>query len=76
MESRHAIGIGGVRLGQDLDRHLAIELGIAGPIHFTHAAGAEKADYFMTAENRSGGQAQNQLNRMRKDSTGSRCIAA
>jgi hypothetical protein len=47
-----------VRLGQDFDRHLAIEPGIARPIHFAHATGAEQSDDFMRAENGSGRQAQ------------------
>ena len=52
---------------------MAIELGVVGEIHLAHAAGAEQADDFMSAEMRSGGQTQSEHNRMRKDDAGSRC---
>jgi hypothetical protein len=30
------------RLGEDLDRHVPVELGVARPVDFTHAAGAQR----------------------------------
>ncbi len=35
---------------QDLDRHLAVERGVLGPVHLTHAALAEQTDNFIVAE--------------------------
>ena len=47
LESCEAIGIVGERLRQDLDRDVASQLRIAGPIHFAHAARAEGRDDFV-----------------------------
>ncbi len=41
LESRQAIGIGGNRIGQDLERDIAVQFGIAGAIHLAHSAGAD-----------------------------------
>ena len=38
LESREAIGIGRERLRQNLYRDVALQLRVAGPIHFAHAA--------------------------------------
>jgi hypothetical protein len=35
--------IAGKSLGQDLQRHFALQPRVARPIHFSHAAGAERA---------------------------------
>ena len=43
LEPREAFGIGGERLGQDLDRDVALQVGVAGAIHLAHAAGADHA---------------------------------
>ncbi len=40
-EAGEAFGVFGKRLGQNLDRYLATELGVLGPIHRSHAALAE-----------------------------------
>ncbi len=36
--------------GQDLDRHLAIELRVPGPVHLAHSARAERGDDFVRSE--------------------------
>jgi hypothetical protein len=41
LEARHAVGIRGERRRQNLDRDIAIELGITGAINLAHAALAE-----------------------------------
>ena len=43
LEAGDALRIAGERLGQDLDRHVAIELRVARAIHFAHAAAVERA---------------------------------
>ncbi len=41
LEPGEALGVGGERLGQHLDRHLAVEPGVGGPVHLAHAALAQ-----------------------------------
>ena len=41
LEPRQPIGVGRERLGQHLQRHVAIELGVAGLIHLPHPAFAD-----------------------------------
>ena len=43
-EAGQPIRIGGKRTWQDLQGDVAIELGVAGPIHLAHTAGAKDAD--------------------------------
>jgi hypothetical protein len=38
LEASQPIGIGGKRLRQDLDRHVAPEPGVTGPVHLAHPA--------------------------------------
>ena len=38
LEAGEALGIGGHGLGQHLDRHVATQLRVFGPIHLPHAA--------------------------------------
>ena len=47
LEAREAIGIGGERVGQDLERDVAIQLRVARAIHLAHAAGAEQRNHFI-----------------------------
>jgi hypothetical protein len=47
LESGEPIGIGGERVGQDLDRHVAIQLRVAGFVDLAHAAGADSAGDFV-----------------------------
>ena len=41
LEPRQALGVARELVGQDLDRDLAAELGVASAIHLAHAADAE-----------------------------------
>ena len=50
LEARHAVGIGGKRLRQHLQRDLADQDRIGGPVHLPHAASTEQAEYFVRAE--------------------------
>ena len=50
LEAAQAIGVGGERGGQDLDRHVAPEPRIARAIDLAHAAGAERRDDLVRAE--------------------------
>ena len=52
LEARHALGIIGQRRGQQLQRDVAAERGIAGAIDLAHAAGAEQRDDLVRAEDR------------------------
>ena len=47
LEAREALGIGDERRGQDLDRDVAIELGVARTIHLAHSACPERAEDFV-----------------------------
>ena len=49
-ESREPIHIGGERLRQDLDRHVAVELRVVRAIDLTHAARAKRRTDFIGAE--------------------------
>jgi hypothetical protein len=42
IEAIAELGIGRETLGQNLERHDAIEAGVARTVHFAHAAGAER----------------------------------
>ena len=56
LESREAIGIIGERIRQDFDRDVAPQLRIAGPIHFTHGARADRPDDFVRTYATTGGE--------------------
>ena len=55
LEPREPIGVGGERLGQDLDRDVAIQLRVARAIDLAHAAGAEGRQDLVRAEAGAGG---------------------
>ena len=57
-ESREPFGITGEELGQDLERDVAIELGVPRPIHLAHAAYADLDRDFVDAEAGAGGKGQ------------------
>jgi hypothetical protein len=40
--------------GQDLQRDVAMELGVAGMVHLTHATGAERRQQFIGTQARAG----------------------
>ena len=47
LEARHARGIARKCFRQDLQRHLTIQLRVAGTIHFTHPARAKGREDFV-----------------------------
>ena len=50
LEASQGIGICGERLWQNLDRHVAIELGVPRPVDLPHAARAERRQDLVGAE--------------------------
>ena len=58
LETGEAIRIAGEGVRQDLQRDVAIQLGIARAIHLAHAAGAEGGEDFVRAEARAGVEGQ------------------
>jgi len=46
-EAHHAVGIGRERVGEDLDRDLAIEPRVTRAIHLAHPSRAERAHDFV-----------------------------
>ena len=42
LEAREPLGIARERVGQNLQRDVAVELGVAGPIDLAHPAGADR----------------------------------
>ena len=55
LKPREPLGVGGERLGQDLDRDVAIQLRVARAIDLAHAAGAERGQDLVRAEAGAGG---------------------
>ena len=55
-EARQALGVGAVELGEDLQRDVAVELGVARPVDLAHAAGAERRLDLVGAEAGAGGE--------------------
>jgi hypothetical protein len=56
LETRQPVGIVRDRVGEDLDRDLAAEVGIGRAPHLAHAAGADLGSHFIRAEPRARGQ--------------------
>ena len=54
LEARDPLLVLGEPFGQHLDRHFALELGVARPVHLAHAAGAERRDDLVGAESSAG----------------------
>ena len=50
LEPLEPVLIRGKGLGQDLDRHLTVELGVERPPHLTHPTGPDGAEDFVTTE--------------------------
>ncbi len=50
LEPAHSLGIGGKLLGQDLQRHVPVQLGIGGAVHLTHAPLANLLNDFVMAD--------------------------
>ena len=57
-EAREPLGVVRERLGQDLDRDVAVQLRIARSIDFAHAPTADGLDQGEDAEARAGGEGQ------------------
>ena len=57
-EPGQPIGIARERVGQDLDRDVAIQLGVARAIHLAHAAFADRRGDFVDAEAGAGSEGQ------------------
>ena len=55
LEAREPISVVRERLGQDLDRDVAIQLRVAGPINLPHAPFADAGDNFVDTETGTGG---------------------
>ncbi len=53
-EPRHTIGIRHELRGQQFQRHIAPQLGVARAIHFSHTARAQRGDDFVKSEFRAG----------------------
>ena len=58
LEAREPISVVRERLGQDLDRDVAIQLRVAGPEDLPHAAFADAGDHFVDTETGTGGKGQ------------------
>jgi hypothetical protein len=54
LEAREAVGVVRKGRGQDLQRDVAMELGVAGMVHLTHATGAERRQQFIGTQARAG----------------------
>jgi 1,6-anhydro-N-acetylmuramate kinase len=52
VESRATLGIRGQSVWEDLDGHVAPQLGIPRPIHLAHATGTETAGDFVRTDAR------------------------
>jgi hypothetical protein len=58
LEARKPISVVRERLGQDLDRDVAIQLRVAGPEDLAHAPFADTGDNFVDTETGTGGKGQ------------------
>jgi hypothetical protein len=56
LKSRETFGIGGERLGQDLDRHVALQPHVARAINLAHTAGADGRKDLVRSETIAGRQ--------------------
>jgi hypothetical protein len=55
LEAPQSIGIGGKRGGQHLDRHVALQPGVARAIHLAHSAGTDQMQDLVRTETIAGG---------------------
>jgi hypothetical protein len=56
LEARESLGVVRERVGEDLDRDVAVELGVVGAIDLAHPAFAQQRDDLIRAELRSGAE--------------------
>ena len=54
LETAQAVGVGGQRLGQDLDGDFAVEPGVVGAVDFAHSTRTKGCANFILPEDRSG----------------------
>src|SRR5207249_2597630 len=69
LEPRRAVGVERPRLRQDLDRHLAPELRVAGAVDLTHPAGTERGDNLVRSEAAAGCQRHQRVTGARRRSS-------
>jgi hypothetical protein len=50
LEAGEGVGVFGHALGQDLDRHVTVEPGVAGTVNLTHAPGPDRLQDLVRAE--------------------------
>ena len=56
LEPRQAVAIVGEMIRQDLDRDVALQPAVAGPVDLAHAAGAKRRDDFIWTDVCAGGE--------------------
>ncbi len=56
LEARQPVSVVRERLGEDLDRHIAPELGVARAIDLAHATRTDLGDNFIRAKTRPGSE--------------------
>ena len=54
LEARNALRIAAERVGKDLDRDVAPELGVARPVDFAHPTHSERGENFVRSEAHAG----------------------
>ena len=54
LETSQPLRVAGERVGQDLDRHLALQIRVGGLIDLAHAAGADRGGDLIRSKTRSG----------------------
>src|SRR5262249_9814171 len=57
LEPAETLRVGREGAREDLDRHVTAELGVAGPVHLAHAAGAERRDDLVVSQAAAGVEA-------------------
>jgi len=72
LEPRHAFGIRGERVRQDLDRDLAPERRVRRSVDLAHSAFADRRDDFVDAESGAGSESQIAVNYMAGTASGTR----
>ena len=56
LEAREAVGVSRERLGQGLERHVAVELGVAGTVDLAHPPGADEGGHVVVRQACADGQ--------------------
>src|SRR6516164_345898 len=50
LEASHSLRITGVSIGENLERHIALQLGVASAINLAHAACAQRGENLVSAK--------------------------